>query len=170
WALHQQGLDWHPLLRSNRVDDHFLLAGIYGDLVFHLGAFSRDKDFRREALSGAVDLPFRLLPPRRRLLRALAPALPWARRSLDRWLASEEALTLSLRRNREVYERIRAELLADPEGYISYLRSGSRTAESSGAALPAAGPAAAVVDETPSGGQPGPPEAPALAAPATARS
>lgn len=48
FALHKAGLCWHPLLRSNRVDEHPIVGGIYGDLIFHLGGGSRKELFYRK--------------------------------------------------------------------------------------------------------------------------
>ena len=42
WRYNEQ---WLPLLRSNQVNPHFLMAGIYGDIFFHLGASSRQPTF-----------------------------------------------------------------------------------------------------------------------------
>lgn len=41
YALWKSKEQWFPLLRSNRHNPHFLMAGIYGDVFFHLGAASR---------------------------------------------------------------------------------------------------------------------------------
>jgi len=38
WLLDRAGLAWAPLLRSNTVDLHPLLFGIYGGVVYHHGA------------------------------------------------------------------------------------------------------------------------------------
>ena len=48
-ALAEHKLPWAKLLRSNKVNDHPLLGGVYGGIVFHFGGASRDKVF-------AVDL------------------------------------------------------------------------------------------------------------------
>lgn len=44
-ALHERKLQWRGLLRTNKIDDHPLMAGVYGDMIFHLGGGSRDKVF-----------------------------------------------------------------------------------------------------------------------------
>jgi hypothetical protein len=41
YALWESREAWLPLLRSNRRNHHFLMAGIYGEIFFHLGASSR---------------------------------------------------------------------------------------------------------------------------------
>lgn len=44
-TLFEQKLRWAALTRSNKVDDHPLMAGVYGDMIFHFGGGSRDKVF-----------------------------------------------------------------------------------------------------------------------------
>jgi hypothetical protein len=44
-VLAEHQLPWAQLLRSNRVNDHALLGGVYGRMVFHFGGASRDKVF-----------------------------------------------------------------------------------------------------------------------------
>jgi hypothetical protein len=39
--LEERGIEWHPILRSNKVDLHPVFFGVYGDLVYHHGAGSR---------------------------------------------------------------------------------------------------------------------------------
>lgn len=41
YALWKAKEPWLPLMRSNRRNEHFLMAGIYGDVFFHLGASAR---------------------------------------------------------------------------------------------------------------------------------
>lgn len=36
--LERRGVEWHPILRSNRVDLHPVWIGVYGDLFYHHGA------------------------------------------------------------------------------------------------------------------------------------
>jgi hypothetical protein len=48
YFLHKQGLDWVKLRRSNRKDYHYVMAGVYNDLIFHLGAGARKKMFARD--------------------------------------------------------------------------------------------------------------------------
>jgi hypothetical protein len=52
-VLAEQRLPWAQLLRSNKVNDHPLMGGVYGRMVFHFGAGTRGKAFVidiREAL------------------------------------------------------------------------------------------------------------------------
>lgn len=46
WRLEHLGIEWSPLLRTNRVDLHPLWFGVYGDIVYHHGA-----GFRRRRVS-----------------------------------------------------------------------------------------------------------------------
>ena len=47
--LERRGIAWHPLLRTNKVDLHPVLFGVYGDLVYHHGTGSRTPMTRRDA-------------------------------------------------------------------------------------------------------------------------
>jgi hypothetical protein len=68
--LEERGLEWYPLLRTNKLNPHPLQFGVYGDLVYHHGG-----GFRRTA-GGRISWM-----PHRRALRAtwrgrLAAKLP----------------------------------------------------------------------------------------------
>lgn len=48
--LWQEGLEWHPLRRTNVHQDHHVMGGVYGDMIFHAGGLVRpivQPDFRR---------------------------------------------------------------------------------------------------------------------------
>lgn len=96
-AAQRTGRRWAPLLRSNVVNDHFLLAGLYGDIAFHVGGVNWAGDrqiFRRQHAANA------LLPQESR----------WAR------------LDLEAQRNHAARERVMARMTADMDGYRAYLR------------------------------------------------
>ncbi|WP_153039093.1 hypothetical protein [Microbulbifer sp. Q7] len=48
YKLWKRGVPWLKLLRSNAVEYHFLMGGVYGGLIFHMGSSSRVKRFRAE--------------------------------------------------------------------------------------------------------------------------
>jgi len=60
--LEDAGIDWLPLLRSNRVDRHPVFFGVYGSIVYHHGAGSRTPTCR------ADEVRFASLPAWRRTL------------------------------------------------------------------------------------------------------
>jgi len=94
---------WLQLLRSNRVSLHYLMAGIYGGVFFHLGAGSRTPVFvgdYPERWVRAAGL-MRNLP----LLRRIAPALH------DRYV----------RDNSRIFESISRRLKDDPRRFIEDL-------------------------------------------------
>jgi hypothetical protein len=95
---------WLRLTRSNRRNPHFLMAGVYGDVFFHLGASSRRPWFYADY--------------RRRLSLRAGPTLGkipvlWR---LGAWL--EERYIASNRRT--FSENVRS-LRRDPDGYLSSL-------------------------------------------------
>ena len=78
--LWNEQLPWGKLRRTNAVNPHYLLAGIYGDSVFHMGGITRGKVFRTD-LDGSrthkLTQPLEHLP-------APTPKLKDARRKLLR--------------------------------------------------------------------------------------
>lgn len=63
--LGERGIDWHPIHRTNTFNAHPLFFGIYGDIVYHHGAGSREKVDRVEASeaigSKRIPLPRRFI-------------------------------------------------------------------------------------------------------------
>jgi hypothetical protein len=104
-------------VRTNVRNPHYLMAGIYGDVIFHLGSAGRGKVFRqdfRESTMHRLSAPIERLPLRGRVGTA-------ARRSTLRFLRRdiEERVVLQ---NSDSYAALRRELVRDPDGLIGYLQ------------------------------------------------
>jgi hypothetical protein len=93
-VLHENKLPWVALTRSNRVDDHPLLGGVYGDMIYHFGGGSRDKVF-------SIDVE---LERRKRPMASL-----------------EELWPEIAARNERLANRMLAEMRADFDGYVRRL-------------------------------------------------
>lgn len=50
--LNAHDIQWHPLDRSNKVNLHPILYGVYGNMIYHHGAGFREPIFRLSELSG----------------------------------------------------------------------------------------------------------------------
>ena len=108
--LRERGVDWRPLLRSNRIDLHPLWFAVYGNVAYHHGAGFRERMSRIESLgqglnphrasSGAL-IP-RQVPVLARIERRIRRRRAAAR--LDRWQRSEGTRQLGVAR--EVYQQI----------------------------------------------------------------
>ncbi|WP_323004487.1 hypothetical protein [Denitromonas sp.] len=111
-------LPWKRLYRSNKRNDHYLLAGLYGDIVFHLGAMSwTDRDFRKDRSSSVLTAGLDMLAGVLRrvgLFRGPVAGL-WRR-------ANFAASRPLVRKTNNVFEDILERLKTDPRGYIRYLR------------------------------------------------
>ena len=117
-------LGWGRVSRTNRVDPHYLMAGIYGDCVFHLGGLSRGKVFRRDLRRS---LPHRLSRPLERVPNS--PAwLGSVKKALLRRVRSG-AVSRIAAQNRDVYVLLREWLLRDPDGLFAYLQGSGPTAD-----------------------------------------
>jgi hypothetical protein len=105
YALWKSKEPWLRLLRSNRHNPHLLMAGIYGDMFFHLGASSRRPWFyfdHRTRLSLRVKAAFSNVP------------VLW---HLGSWL--EERYIAS---NRHTLAKITHSLRSDPDHFLSSLQ------------------------------------------------
>lgn len=105
YALWKSKEPWLPLMRSNRRDRHFLMAGIYGDVFFHLGASSRRPWFYFDYQTRAL---LRMKPTLDKI------PLIWR---LGIWL--EERYVAS---NRRTLESIVVSLRADPDRFFLSLQ------------------------------------------------
>jgi hypothetical protein len=115
--LWNEQLPWGKLHRTNAVNMHYLLGGIYGDAVFHLGGITRGKVFRTDLAGSRL---YKLTQPLEHL-PAPTPKLKDARRKLLRRVR-RRANTAMAERNRAVYRELRSRLLADAGGLIAELR------------------------------------------------
>lgn len=127
FKVYSQGLTWYPLLKSNRNEDHYLFANIYGDTIFHLGfASQKYKLARQDALhihSGKTKNPLNLL-------LFLGSVLFSSRVKGIVMSVVPKQFTGSYRyasaANEDAYEYARKQLLEKPNSYLNYLRTGSR--------------------------------------------
>lgn len=104
YELQKRQMGWTPLLRSNRREEHRIMAGVYGELFFHLGAVSREPNFRSDWNGSALG---RLLYARQ-LKRGFG-------RVYRMWMSS------SRKRNGRTQSAIFQRLRTDPDTYINEL-------------------------------------------------
>jgi hypothetical protein len=109
FRLYRSGLAWRRIPRSNKGEDHAMLGSVYGGLVFHLGAAARKRLVFRRDRTGAS---------------AARPA--WLRRvwPFGKRTGPDRAMDAAAAENRDAFERVCARLLADPEGYLTFLSTG----------------------------------------------
>jgi hypothetical protein len=125
FKLWQEKLGWHPLVRSNQTEDHYIIGSIYGDVVFHLGGAARgpklhirerqkiDAHRDRSSFSRSIH----------RFLKFGSRFVPEGiRRSLRPYVLPRAARQIQ-EQSREAYDHARKQLLQDPESYFAYLRS-----------------------------------------------
>jgi hypothetical protein len=119
YTLWQHELPWGHLVRTNVRNPHYLIAGIYGGIVFHLGSASRRTVFRQDFRQSRIH----------RLTRSIdripvgTGALLTARKMLTRAMRGdvEDLLLIS---NQATFDALFRYLVSDPEGFIAYLRGG----------------------------------------------
>lgn len=117
FALWNEGVPWGRLVRTNAVNPHYLMAGIYGDAVFHLGGIGRGKLFRTDLEHSAVH---RVSRPLERLPVGHGTTADVKRAVLHRVRGRKE--TRLTARNRALYTLLRSWLLSDPDAFLAYLR------------------------------------------------
>jgi hypothetical protein len=104
YTLWAHGEPWLQLTRSNRRNPHFLMAGIYGRVFFHLGAASRAPAFHVDYLTR----------PSLRIALGLrdVPLL---------WRVSALLESRYTEKNALIYKRITEGLKSDPQGFLAAL-------------------------------------------------
>ncbi len=117
YTLWSHDLAWGKVERTNAVDLHPIIAGIYGDCVFHLAGVASGTIFRRDLVASRVyrwTMPLERLPLSGRLGRAKFGVLERVRDGTRRSIVE---------RNRAVYQVVCERLLADPDALFGSLRS-----------------------------------------------
>ncbi|WOI38742.1 hypothetical protein R1T43_06845 [Alteromonas sp. CI.11.F.A3] len=109
YVLWENEHSWSEILRSNHVDLHYMIAGIYGDLIFHLGAGSRRPIFFQEMRCN-------------RIIHLIAPLkgkpLLWRLHSLiERGVEG-----YLVRRNRKIVKSVMRELTNNADAFIESIR------------------------------------------------
>lgn len=119
------GLHWHSLERTNRAEEHYIIGGVYGDLIFHLGGASRHGriNSRESRLVLRIKQGSRLGRAVSQCGKIAAPLIPERMRRvlLPYLLPSTRAVYAA---SRDAYENVRRRLLESPEAYLHYLREG----------------------------------------------
>lgn len=134
--LRERGIEWRPLLRSNRFNLDPLWFGVYGDVAYHHGAGFRTpiarrvdlltREQRRNATAGAV-------------IPASVPLLGRAERSARYRIAGlrrRRELTRHARASRRISEEVFRRIEHDDEFYREFLE-GDPAAESTTEGRPA---------------------------------
>ncbi len=116
YVLWSHRLPWARLLRSNAVDVHPVIAGVYADCVFHLAGVASGTIFRRDLRSSWIHrltAPIERMPMKGRL-RALKVSV------LTRVQAKSRRAIVE--RNRVVYAQVWDRLVEDPDEFFAELR------------------------------------------------
>ena len=118
--LRERGVEWYPLLRSNRRNLRPLWFGVYDDLAYHHGAGFRGGLCRRDREEiGRVPEP----PPDPRSGAGLLERLAWQARVRKWYLVDKRPVVRrereTLRRNKELSERVYSELSRDESFWLA---------------------------------------------------
>ncbi len=113
----KEGLQWFPLRRTNLREDHYYFGSIHEDLVFHLGSAASELS----GFSGAREYVWM-----RRVRRKVSVLLPRVIKKLLKALIPQRLLFPESPAHQRAYSTVREALIADPEGYLRYLRTGRR--------------------------------------------
>ncbi|WP_299880374.1 hypothetical protein [uncultured Cocleimonas sp.] len=119
YILQQNGLSWRNLTRSNMINEHTVMGGVYSDIIFHLGAGSRSiklcrKDVQNVHLSTIDKLKLKI--------SRFIPYKPLQSFVSARTLEKRDKLLVPvIEANQLSYNKIRSALLTNPNNYISYL-------------------------------------------------
>lgn len=115
--LWSEGLPWGEIRRSNVRDEHFLIGGVYGDILFHLGAGVRFSIFRadvKRSTAYRLSRPIERIPARGdRTRRIKQRLLDLVRSRANRRIAAV---------NHDADEKVRTWLLADSDGLMAFLQ------------------------------------------------
>jgi hypothetical protein len=116
YTLWRHQLPWARLLRSNAVDVHPVIAGVYADCVFHLAGVASGTIFRRDLRASWV---YRITDPIERI-----PARGRLRTAKQSFLTRVQARSRRtiVERNRAVYSRVWDRLVHDPDRFFAELR------------------------------------------------
>lgn len=120
WILRERGIEWSPLLRTNRHNLHPVLCGVYEDRVYHHGAGFRPAFVRADLpASGAVALLPSWLPPDPPPTKL--GSLAWKLRAKYWYLTEKRPLIRrrerAARANKAISERVFEAIREDPAFY-----------------------------------------------------
>jgi hypothetical protein len=117
YCLERAGKTWSPLRRTNSRRRHPVLAGVYDDLIFHLGAATRPPNFFTNSEATEESAAMLL---RRRVASWIRRLLPKRlRRSLSPLRATVRLYDQRPReQNERIFSEIRGELFNDPDRFL----------------------------------------------------
>ena len=117
-VLWNHRLPWGHILRTNVENPHYLMAGIYGDIVFHLGGVGRKKIFRQDLMRARSHRISRRLG---RIPAGGSRAVALVKRRMQARARETVAAELSTS-NREINRHVREWLFDDADELFAFLR------------------------------------------------
>ncbi len=111
----KEHLQWYPLRRTNVGEDHYYFGSIHEDLIFHLGSAASES----RGFPGMREYPWV-----RQIRQKAAVLLPRGIRRFFKVLIPQRLLFPESPAHRRAYSTVKEALIADPEGYLRYLRTG----------------------------------------------
>jgi hypothetical protein len=123
FTLFKNGFEWIRLGRTNHHSDHYHMAGIYGNMIFHLSGAVRDsKTFNRTLDNFWQSKGFGLKKGLNRLISRIMPQgiLYILKQKLSKFIFFRKEHSENLRQQKLILDR----LFANPVEYIEYLRKG----------------------------------------------
>jgi len=117
YCLEQAGMTWLPLRRSNGRRRHPVLAGVYDERIFHLGAATRPRNFFTD---GQAAVETGAMRQRRRWAGWVRHVLP---KPLRKVLSPFRPLgrfydQRPLRQNEAIFAEMRGELFTEPDRFL----------------------------------------------------
>lgn len=121
FTLFKHGLGWIPLEMSNQNSDHYIMASIYGDTVFHLSGVSREaKTFGKSLVSQVPEEKNHVLSVPDKVLSSLLPQglLYNIKQKLSKYMFFKREHDENMNIQNQIIEK----LFTDPIAYINWLR------------------------------------------------